>query len=271
MRKEEKERAFIKNVRAYAKKHGRTFPWRQTTDPYKILVSEIMLQQTQTDRVVPKYQSFLKQFPTVAVLAQASLGEVLRAWSGLGYNRRAKLLHACAQEVMATHGGEFPRTFEGLRALPGVGPYTAGAVLAFAFNQAHAVIETNIRTVYLHHFFPRSKNVRDEAILKRIEATLDRKNPRAWYAALMDYGVWIKKNHGNHNVRSRTYTKQKAFRGSARELRGKILRSVAEKDMGTSALARRLEEDPTRIVPQLEALVREGLLIQRRGRYSLPD
>ncbi len=271
MRKEEKQRAFIKSVRTYAQKHGRSFPWRQTKDPYKILVSEVMLQQTQTDRVVPKYQSFLKQFPTIEALANARLGEVLRAWSGLGYNRRAKLLHACAKEVVEVHGGTFPRTFAELCALPGVGPYTAGAVLAFAFNRAHPVIETNIRTVYLHHFFPRAKQVRDEALMKYIEATLDRKNPRAWYAALMDYGVWIKKNHGNHNVRSRTYTKQKAFKGSARELRGKILRSVADKGMRAQALTRLLKEDAARVEAQLEALVQEGLLIHKRGRYSLPD
>lgn len=265
----EKERAFIRAVRAHAKRYGRSFPWRDTTDPYKILVSEIMLQQTQTDRVIPKYKSFLRKFPTVRALARASLGDVLREWSGLGYNRRAKMLHACAKAVISEHKGKFPNTYEGLLDLPGVGPYTAGAVLAFAFNEPHAIIETNIRTVYLHHFYPEREGVTDRELMLHIEATLDHKSPREWYAALMDYGAWIKKHHGNHNVRSRSYVRQSKFKGSARELRGKILRALHEKPRTSKVLAT-ITNESVRLTEQLEALHEEGL-IEKHGRlWQLP-
>ena len=145
---------FRKIVLCHYKKHGRHhLPWRKTKNPYRILVSEIMLQQTPVDRVLPKYQEFLKQFPSIKKLAAASLGDVLRAWQGLGYNRRAKYLHQCAAVIIYDNGGIWPRTVNELQALPGIGPYTAGAVMAFAYNQPIPIIETNIRTVYLHHFF----------------------------------------------------------------------------------------------------------------------
>lgn len=248
-------------------------PWRKTTIPYRILVSEIMLQQTQVDRVLPKYQAFVKQFPTVTALAEASLGEVLKAWQGLGYNRRAKLLWECAKVVKETHGGRFPRTYEGLKALPGIGPYTAGAVMAFAYNEAVPLIETNVRTVYLHHFFPPdATDVTDAEILALVTATLPYAQARAWYAAVMDYGSYLKKTVGNHNVRAKSYQKQSTFKGSDRQIRGAILRALTIKSLTRTALQKELSAfADIRIDVQLEALIREGLLQKHRHHYRLPS
>ena len=147
---------FKDTVWKYYREHGRSdLPWRKTTDPYRILVSEVMLQQTQVERVIPYYTRFLKKFPTVRALAKAPLSQVLIAWQGLGYNRRAKMLHEAAKEVVRGHGGLFPRTALELEKLPGVGPYTAHAVAAFAYNEDGICIETNIRTAVTHHFFPK--------------------------------------------------------------------------------------------------------------------
>lgn len=186
-----KERQFVRTIKSFYKKEGRhDLPWRQTTDPYKILVSEIMLQQTQVSRVLEKYKQFLKAFPTAKILAQAPQAEVVKLWSGLGYNRRARFLHQCAKEITVLK--QFPKTVEDLEKLPGIGHYTARAVATFAFNQPHVFIETNIRTVFVYHFFPKKKAVSDTDILKLVEHTLDTKNPRQWYWALMDYGSYLK-------------------------------------------------------------------------------
>jgi A/G-specific adenine glycosylase len=185
--------AFRRTVLTHFKKEGRhTLPWRATTDPYSITVSEIMLQQTQAGRVVEKYRAFLKRFPTVQSLARAQLPAVLALWSGLGYNRRAKFLHQMAKTIVSELGGKFPRTADGLEALPGIGPYTARAICAFAYNQPVAFIETNIRTVFIHHFFSDTEKIPDATLLPIVEMVIDRKNPRQWYAALMDYGSSLK-------------------------------------------------------------------------------
>lgn len=210
----------------YVKNGRRSLPWRQTTNPYRILVSEIMLQQTQVDRVVPKYKLFLKKFPTAQALAKASLSEVLLVWSGLGYNRRAKMLHHAAKALVRL--GQFPRTVEEIEKLPGVGPYTARAVAIFAFNTPEVCIETNIRTVFTHLYFPKKKLVSDKEIFPYIERDLRLSNiePRYFYAALMDYGSYLKKNGVRINHKSAHYTKQSKFEGSARQARAARLRAL---------------------------------------------
>ncbi len=177
---------FKKTVWQYYKKNKRDLPWRRSgATPYQILVSEIMLQQTQVDRVIPKYKHFIKQFPTFAALARAKQKDVLIAWQGLGYNRRALNLKRTAESVWNTHNGRLPKETNVLIALPGIGSYTAGAIRAFAWNLPSTVIETNIRTVYLHHFFPTQKKVSDKTLLPLIEKTSDTKNPRE-----CSYGLW---------------------------------------------------------------------------------
>src|SRR6056297_2075654 len=162
---QKRDRAFITTVKNYYDQQGRQhLPWRKTTNPYRILVSEVMLQQTQVDRVIPKYQAFIRVFPNAKRLAAATLGDVLTLWQGLGYNRRAKLLWQCAQVITSERRGRWSKTYTELQQLPGVGPYTAAAVLAFAYNEAVPLIETNVRTVYLHHFFADDTDVTDAEI-----------------------------------------------------------------------------------------------------------
>lgn len=262
--------AFRRTVRNHFRKHGRELPWRQTKDPYRILVSEVMLQQTQVDRVVPKYHLFLKTFPNLKTLAQAPLGDVLRIWSGLGYNRRAKLLQKCAQEILETHKGTFPQTQKELESLSGIGSYTAGALMAFACSAPVVIIETNIRAVYLYHFFRNKENVPDSDLMPLIEMTLDRRQPRLWYNMLMDYGSWIKKELGNPNRKSAHHVVQKKFEGSARQVRGKILRVLTEKPHTLSQLEKTLIVKKDVLIDQLTNLKKEGLMIFRKGKWQLP-
>lgn len=266
-----RERKFVETVWEYYRRHGRQgLPWRRTRNPYRILVSEIMLQQTQVDRVVPKYRDFLKQFPTFAVLAQASLGDVLRAWQGLGYNRRAKMLHECAKVVVEKFRGLTPKSHAELMSLPGIGPYTAGAVMAFAYNVPIPIIETNIRSVYLHHFFHDDTDVPDTEILRMIMRTLDHENSREWYYALMDYGVYVKKTFGNPNSKSKHYTKQSTFKGSDRQIRGAVIRLLTTGPQPRTAIIQTLKFEDIRIDAQLEKLKGEHLVMEKRGKYMLP-
>src|SRR3989339_1964501 len=185
----------LRELKSFYKKSGRGhLPWRKTKDPYKILVSELMLQQTQVSRVVPKYEAFLKRFPTFAVLAKASLSDVLKEWQGLGYNRRAKFLHETAKIVAKQYKGKFPKEVLEIEKLPGIGHYTARAVSTFAFNNPEVFIETNIRTVFTHFYFPTKRLVSDKEILLLIESDLKKSKmePRDFYAALMGYGSHLK-------------------------------------------------------------------------------
>jgi len=270
---------------------GRILPWRETTDPYKILVSEMMLQQTQVSRVIPKYEAFLKVFPTVESLAQASMQEVLALWVGLGYNRRARYLHSAAQTVIAEYQGVFPYTNKELQELPGVGPYTASAVMTFAYNAQQVLIETNLRTVYIHHFFNNAdkKTVSDTDILNLIEITLpkledkkidhnkgkkakpgigvwaQKRTYRDWYWALMDYGSHLKEILPNPSRKSKHHTKQSKFKGSLREARGLIIR-VLSAGSNTEALLRCLAKEQgiekERLIKALRGLEKESFIIK---------
>ena len=249
--------------------HGRhDLPWRKTHDTYKILVSEIMLQQTQVARALPFYVDFIKKFPTAKRLATASLGEVLTSWQGLGYNRRALVLHVAAHELSARKVTTVPE----LETLPGVGPYTARAVAAFAFNEDVTVIETNIRTAVIHHFFPRKKKVSDTEIKKILMEVLPKGKAREWYSALMDYGAYLKRSGISHNARSTTHTKQSKFTGSLREARGAILRELMSKGVRSKKQIAELLGAPRReqTLRALSALCAEGLVQVRASRYALP-
>lgn len=246
-------------VRRYYDDFGRSLPWREAEsdgsyDPYKILVSEVMLQQTQVARVVPKYKTFLERFPSLADLAEASLSDVLIAWQGLGYNRRARYLRELARETKT----KLPDTLIELMALPGIGRNTAAAVLTYADNQPHPFIETNIRSVYLHHFFKGASGITDRQILELVDQTLDRKNPREWYWALMDYGVYIKQTVGNPNVLSKHYAKQSKFHGSPRQIRGTVLRILATSPQDITALHQDI--DDVRLDAILDQLIKEKLI-----------
>jgi A/G-specific adenine glycosylase len=226
-----------------------------------------MLQQTQVSRVKPKYEEFLGKFPDIQRLAKASLADVLKVWSGLGYNRRAKFLHESAKVVVIEYSGKFPQTVEQLALLPGLGKNTAGAVLAYAFNLPTVFIETNIRTVYIHHFFADKTKVADSELIPLIEETLDYENPREWYWALMDYGSYLKAAVGNLTRSSRHYSKQSRFEGSLRQVRGQVLRLLSEKPR----TARRLQEhiNDERLPKVLESLLNEKLISKQAQTYHL--
>lgn len=251
----------LKEVESHYQKEGRKhLPWRKTKDPYKILVSEVMLQQTQVDRVLSFYKNFLKQFPTPETLAKAPLSKVLKAWQGLGYNRRAKFLQQAAKVL----NGKVlsPLSVEALESLPGVGPYTARAIVTFAYNSPEVFIETNIRTVFMHFCFPKSKNVDDKKLLPLIEDALAKSElePREFYAALMDYGSYLKGQGIRLNKQSKHYTKQSKFKGSARELRGAILRELLQKPSTKAQLTKNLSRTAEEVLRELERLQKEGLV-----------
>lgn len=266
-----REAKLVAAVWAHYRAHGRhDLPWRRTTDPYRIAVSELMLQQTQVARVVPKYQAFIRRFPNTKQLATAPLGDVLALWQGLGYNRRAQYLHQTAQKLCAA-GGRWPRSVEGLQQLPGIGPYTAGAIAAFAYNQPVSIIETNIRTVYLYHLFPGRTDVSEAELQDCVSRTVDHERPREWYWALMDYGTYVKERYGNQNQRAATYQKQSPFRGSVREVRGAVIRALSSDGWSsTAALLALFPETPERVESVLHSLQQEGLVVPVKNGWSLP-
>ncbi len=266
--------AFQNFVSRFYQKHGRhELPWRQTDDPYKILVSELMLQQTQVARVIPKYEAFIKRFPSVSLLAESSLSEVLTFWQGLGYNRRAKFLWQLAQKIADSQTKEFPKTEEELLKLPGIGPYTASAILSFAYNMPTTIIETNVRTVFLYHFFPTQTEVPDSKLLPLIQKSLYIQNPRGWYWALMDYGAYLKKILPNPSRKSKHHTKQSTFKGSLRQVRGEIIKILIQEHetLTVPQLKQKIQNNKLHFESALEQLLAEKLVIKRINTICLPN
>jgi A/G-specific adenine glycosylase len=262
-------RNFILNwYSLYGRNH---LPWRENYDPYNVLVSELMLQQTQVERVIPKYQAFMKQFPDSKTLAAAPLKDVLIAWQGLGYNRRAKFLHKTAQ-ALELNGGIFPTQYDELLKLPGVGPYTASAITAFSYNKPIRIIETNIRTVFIYHFFPNVQNVTDQELFPLIDEALDIAQSRIWYSALMDYGSTLKKLLPNPSRQSKHHTQQSTFKGSLRQTRGEILRLLASNtQLSRSDLFLQLQSEEKNHVQALEQLINEELVLNDSGVIKLAE
>ncbi len=243
----------------------RPMPWREEPSLYNVLVSELMLQQTQVARVIPKFQQFMVLFPDVQSLAAAELGDVLRAWQGLGYNRRAKFLHAAAEDIVVR--GE-PKTYAELVALPGVGKHTAGAILNYVYEVPTPFVETNIRTVYFHHFFEGATAVSDNELLALVESTLESEHPREWFWALMDYGAELKRAGLGRLDVSKHYKKQSPLKGSVREMRGRILRALGDGPHNLATLKTMVAADD-RFLPALSALESEGLVRRHGSHYTL--
>jgi A/G-specific adenine glycosylase len=262
---------FRRLIRGFYESYGRPMPWRETRDPYRIFVSEIMLQQTQVSRVKEKYPELTERFPSFEALAAAELRDVLLAWQGLGYNRRAKFLHRAAQMIVTRHDGALPRDPSLLVDLPGVGPNTAGSLAAFAYNLPVVFIETNIRRVFIHFFFRDAEEVHDRDILPLVDQTLDREDPRTWYYALMDYGAMLAKWFPNANRRSAHYSRQSPFENSDRQIRGRLLRMLGEHgQVEAAALPDRLGFAAERVDAVTAALEREGFLVRENGRLRFP-
>jgi A/G-specific adenine glycosylase len=260
-------RAFQVAVLSFYDQCGRRFAWRSTRDPYKILVSEVMLQQTQTSRVAERYPQFLAQFPTVQALAQAAQADVLRAWQGLGYYRRARNLHQAAHAVVERYQGRFPRGYEQLLTLPGVGAYTAAAVAAFAYNHPAPMIETNIRAVFLYTFFPDQTDVSDRDVMKLVTESLVVERSRDWFYALMDLGVELKRVQPKINRASKHHVVQSPFKGSDREVAARVLRFVltSSRAVSMNEVLPGVNADEPRVTRAIERLVREGLLVRTRA------
>lgn len=221
----------------------RDLPWRDTHDPYAILLSEVMLQQTQVSRVMGRWEQWLEAFPTIADLASAPLPPVLELWQGMGYNRRVLNLKRCAEEVVAMHDGVVPSDKKALLGLPGIGPSTSAGVRVFAFRQPDMYLETNVRAVFIHELFPGRESVADKELVSLVEATCPQDaRVRAWYYALLDYGAYLKKTMPNPTRRSKHYTRQSKFEGSHRQKRAYLLRRVIDDALSTEDLARDLAQ-----------------------------
>jgi len=262
--------AFRDLVYGKAAECWRDLPWRRTAEPYAIMVSEMMLQQTQVPRVVPKFIAWMERFPTPARLAEAPADEVLGLWSGLGYNRRALALHRASQLLTENFGGKVPDDESALRELPGIGVYTSRAILAFAFDRPTVFLETNIRTVLLKHFCPNESGVPDKTLEKIAVEVVDKAAPRRWYTALMDYGAELKRVEGNHSARGAAYKKQTPFATSFRRVRGAVLKSLVEKKkVGIEELYASLPFSRESIEKCAETLAREGFARYEGGNLSI--
>ncbi len=218
---------FCKKIEGWGVDNYRDLPWRNTCDPYEILVSEVMLQQTQVKRVLSRWERFLTKFPTLDALSAAATSDVLAEWQGLGYNRRALALKRCAETCSAQYAGKLPTEVDQLVKLPGIGPATAAGVVAFAYDKPSVYIETNVRTVFLHELFAEAQGVSDKELAPLVAAAcLYAESPRAWYYALLDYGAHLKTKVANPSRRSAHYARQSAFVGSHRQKRAELVRIV---------------------------------------------
>lgn len=269
---------FHKLVWGYYRDHGRdNLPWRQDITPYRVLVSEIMLQQTQVPRVIDKFNTWMELWPDCAGLAGVNRAAVLEQWQGLGYNNRALRLGELAALVVKDYAGKLPTERTELEQLPGIGPYTSGAIMAFAYDQPVSFVDTNIRRVFLHHFFPDREDVTDGEVLEKVTAMLPSKQYRQWYWALMNYGSHLGDvlRAANPNRRSRHYVKQSAFVGSDRQMRGALVRALLTGPASLEEVARLVTVDidqsiaPERLQKILGTMVAEGLVTKNKKLYKI--
>lgn len=263
-------KAFRTTIWHYYERNRRSFSWREEITPYRVVISEIMLQQTQTDRVAKKFNDFIIQFPTFESLANAPFAEVLKYWKGLGYNRRALNLQKIAQIIHHDFGGTLPNVPEILETFPGIGKATAASITCFAYNRPIAFIETNIRTIFIYFFFRNRLDIHDKELMPLIEMMLDTSQPREWYYALMDYGVMLKKNVGNLCRLSKHYAKQSKFQGSDRQIRGMILQLLLDQPrIDEQSLLTQLSKDETRVKVIMRELISEGFITNTENCYKL--
>jgi A/G-specific adenine glycosylase len=265
---QKKKEEFVEEVFSFYKKNKRDLPWRpkrgRLITPHQILVSEFMLQQTSVPRVIQKYYEFLEKFPRLEDLAKAKNSDVLSVWVGLGYNRRALHLKKTAEILVSSYGGVIPKNREELKALPGVGDYMSGSLCAFVHNMRVSLIETNVRTVYMYHFFQGKEGVHDKEIFSLLEETMPLKDSREWYYALMDYGTYLKKEKKIKNSQSIHYVKQSTFAGSRRFVRGGIVKHLTQKPLSVNDITLLFPKyEKEVLVSVCEDLKREGIIKEK--------
>jgi A/G-specific adenine glycosylase len=278
--------AVIKDLFAWYEQNGRhSLPWRQTKDPYRILVSELMLQQTQVSRVIPKYNAFLKSYPTLKHLAKAQRAEVLQHWQGLGYNNRAIRFHTLAKAV-----SKLPDSRDELLKLPGIGPYTAGAIMIFAHNAPDLSVDVNVERVLKRVFWPPEvMPARKDVDVLALNIITQSKAPHAWHCAIMDLGSAIctarapkcmtcplLKHCKTRGVRPEELKtpKQSKFLGSTRWWRGQILKAVLKGPVPAQHLMHKIKETPDaqdqdRYEQAIAAMLSEGIIIRENKRFRL--
>jgi A/G-specific adenine glycosylase len=248
--------AFQRHILDWYEVFKRDLPWRCDPDPYHVLVSEVMLQQTQVDRVIPKYLAFLERFPTLSVLAEASTADVLRQWQGLGYNRRALNLRRAAEVAVREHGGRLPPSVEVLESLPGIGKYTARAVASFAFGIQVPVVDTNVRRVLSDWV---GRELTDRETWELAQRVLPEGRAADWNSAMMDYGALVKKA-----TPRKTGVKPEPFGSTNRFWRGRIVDALREAPvLSMEGLLEALpypNRDEERVRGLVLALHEEGLL-----------
>lgn len=262
---------FKKLVWEFYEKNKRVLPWRNVNNPYEIFISEVMLQQTQVQRVIPKYENWVREFPDFKILSQASLQKVILFWSGLGYNRRAKFLLDSARIISTEWKGAIPQDPELLIQLPGIGKATAASIVVFSYNKPIPFIETNIRRVFIHEFFKESNDISDKQILELVESTIDLNQPRNWYYALMDYGAYLGRTVPNPNRRSKMYTRQSTFEGSPRQVRGEILRILTSGPVLEKVLKKKIKGNTLHFQKALEQLLTESFLEKNGDTIQIKD
>ena len=246
----------------------RPMPWRDDTRPYYVLVSELMLQQTQVARVIPKFEAFVAEFPNEHALASVDLSDILTLWQGLGYNRRAKYLHDAAKRIVNEFEGTFPTDPAQILSLPGVGANTKGAIEAYAFNKPSLYVETNVRTVLIYHFFADLPSVTDAQLIAKLAEVIDTEHSREFYWALMDYGSWLKSQGVRNGSQSKHYKRQSALEGSVRQVRGQIVRELSARPMSIDALKRVTVADD-RFSVALSGLIKDGLVSESTSQLHL--
>lgn len=267
--------SFIKKLLQLSVALYRDFAWRQTQDAYAILVSEVMLQQTQTVRVERYFDVWMRRFPTLDALAAASTADVLEAWQGLGYNRRALALKRAAEHVSAHNKGVLPANLEDLMKLPGIGPATAAGICAFAYNEHGIYLETNVRAVLLHEFFPHEEGVSDrelQDLLNTINDELQTRDveARTWNYALLDYGAHLKKTQPNPSRRSKHHSVQSRYEGSRRQKRARLLEAIlANPKQSTEELASLYDYDLETTASVLNDLATEGFIVKINNCWTI--
>ncbi len=262
--------SFQHKVLSYYDRSGRDLPWRKTTNPYHILLSEVMLQQTQVDRVVDYYQRWLKKWPTIVNLAQAERTDVLRMWMGLGYNNRAVNLHKAVQKIVSEYNGEVITAMNNYKNIPGIGPYISSAVRIFSTNENVVTVDTNIRRILIHEFkLPESTT--DKELWEIAFNCLPKGKSREWHNALMDYGATLLTAR---KTGIKPKTQQSTFEGSDRQIRAKIVRHLLKNNKPVSIkqlLSAVNEKNSERLQKIVRGMVEDDLLVSSGRSYFLKE